>query len=164
MRNRFLSFRGTCWLHLKNILSISSFTKKTLTFSFNTAFSKAVTSGKEEVQHHWKNEASMSKSFEQNVLQSVRLCPFENDNCSMAHVLSKQEDFTNQVFMLETVIQQAGHECTIFLPKFHRELMINPIVPNRFVFMKFTDLFSIYYSIGGGLSIGIVKSARTQRS
>jgi hypothetical protein len=48
-----------------------------------------------------------------------------------------------------------------FLPKFHRELMINLIVPNRFVFMKFTDLFSIYYSIGGGLSIGIVKSART---
>ncbi|KAF8554207.1 hypothetical protein OG21DRAFT_1484895 [Imleria badia] len=42
----------------------------------------------------------------------------------MARLLSKQDDFTNQLSMLETLIQDAGHEC-IFLPKFHCEL--NPI-------------------------------------
>ena len=42
----------------------------------------------------------------------------------MARLLSKQDDFSNQVSMLETLIKGAGHEC-IFLPKFHCEL--NPI-------------------------------------
>lgn len=42
----------------------------------------------------------------------------------MARLLSKQDDFVNQVSMLETLIETAGHEC-IFLPKFHCEL--NPI-------------------------------------
>jgi hypothetical protein len=49
------------------------------------------------------------------------VCPFENNNCCMACLLSKQEDFTNQILMLETVIREAGHEC-MFLPKFHCEL------------------------------------------
>ena len=52
------------------------------------------------------------------------VCPMENTNCCMARLLSKQEDFMNQVSMLETLIQKSGHEC-IFLPKFHCEL--NPI-------------------------------------
>lgn len=52
------------------------------------------------------------------------VCPWENTNCCMARLLSKQDDFTNQISMLETVIQDAGHKC-IFLPKFHCEL--NPI-------------------------------------
>jgi hypothetical protein len=52
------------------------------------------------------------------------ICPFENENCCMAHLISKQEDFTNQISLLETMIWEAGHEC-IFLPKFHCEL--NPI-------------------------------------
>lgn len=52
------------------------------------------------------------------------VCPFENDNCCMARILSKQDDFVNQTSMLEKVIKDAGHEC-IFLPKFHCEL--NPI-------------------------------------
>ena len=52
------------------------------------------------------------------------VCPWENDGCCMARVLSKQDDFSNQVSMLETLIKGAGHEC-IFLPKFHCEL--NPI-------------------------------------
>jgi len=52
------------------------------------------------------------------------VCPFENDDCCMAHILSKQDDFANQISVLETVIREAGHEC-IFLPKFHCEL--NPI-------------------------------------
>ena len=112
MRNRFLSLRGTCWLHLKNILSISSYTKKTLTFSF--------TDGKEEAQHHWPSRSTQIS----NRAKCSPVCPFENDNCCMARLLSKQEDFTNQVSILETIIQEAGHEC-IFLPKFHCEL--NPI-------------------------------------
>ena len=52
------------------------------------------------------------------------VCPWENTNCCMAHLLSKQDDFDNQTSMLEQVIKDAGHEC-IFLPKFHCEL--NPI-------------------------------------
>lgn len=52
------------------------------------------------------------------------VCPWTNEQCCMAQLLSKQDDFVNQVSMLETLIKDAGHEC-IFLPKFHREL--NPI-------------------------------------
>jgi len=52
------------------------------------------------------------------------VCPWENDSCCMARLLSKQDDFANQVSMLETIIKNAGHEC-MFLPKFHCEL--NPI-------------------------------------
>jgi hypothetical protein len=42
----------------------------------------------------------------------------------MAHLLSQQEDFKNQLLMVETLIKKAGHQC-MFLPKFHCEL--NPI-------------------------------------
>ncbi|EGN99221.1 hypothetical protein SERLA73DRAFT_152883 [Serpula lacrymans var. lacrymans S7.3] len=52
------------------------------------------------------------------------VCPWENEDCCMARLLSKQDDFINQPSMLETLIKGAGHEC-IFLPKFHCEL--NPI-------------------------------------
>ena len=52
------------------------------------------------------------------------VCLFENNNCCMARILSKQDDFTNQISTLKSVIQEAGHEC-IFLPKFHCKL--NPI-------------------------------------
>jgi len=52
------------------------------------------------------------------------VCPWENTNCCMARLLSKQDDFVNQTSMLEQVIKDAGHKC-IFLPKFHCEL--NPI-------------------------------------
>ena len=52
------------------------------------------------------------------------ICPWENEDCCIARLLSKQDDFTNQSSMLETFIKDAGHEC-IFLPKFHCEL--NPI-------------------------------------
>lgn len=43
---------------------------------------------------------------------------------TIARILNKQDDFANQISVLETVIREAGHEC-IFLPKFHCEL--NPI-------------------------------------
>jgi hypothetical protein len=38
------------------------------------------------------------------------VCPFENTNCCMARLLSKQDDFLNQESMLETLIKKAGHE------------------------------------------------------
>lgn len=52
------------------------------------------------------------------------VCPWENTDCCMARLLSKQNDFANQPSMLEMAIKDAGHIC-IFLPKFHCEL--NPI-------------------------------------
>ncbi|KAK0188937.1 hypothetical protein F5146DRAFT_1057280 [Armillaria mellea] len=60
----------------------------------------------------------------------------------LARLLSKQEDFTNQISMLETVIKEGGHEF-MFLPKFHCEL--NPIE---------------MANIGAGVNIGIVKFQR----
>lgn len=44
------------------------------------------------------------------------VCPWENEHWCMARLLSKQEDFTNQTYMLEIVIKQVGHGCN-FLPK-----------------------------------------------
>jgi len=52
------------------------------------------------------------------------VCSFENNNCCMACLLSKQDDFCNQVSLLEQKIKARGHHC-IFLPKFYCEL--NPI-------------------------------------
>ncbi|KZT68737.1 hypothetical protein DAEQUDRAFT_745617 [Daedalea quercina L-15889] len=52
------------------------------------------------------------------------VCPFENDNCCMARLLSKQDDFHYQESLLEHKIKARSHLC-IFLPKFHCEL--NPI-------------------------------------
>ncbi|KAI0076804.1 hypothetical protein K474DRAFT_1662518 [Panus rudis PR-1116 ss-1] len=52
------------------------------------------------------------------------VCPFENENCCMARLLSRQDDFRFQESLLEKVIKSRGHLC-IFLPKFHCEL--NPI-------------------------------------
>lgn len=57
------------------------------------------------------------------------VCPFESTGCCMARLLSQQDDFRNQISMLEQLIKDVGHEC-IFLPKFHCEL--NPIEMVRF--------------------------------
>ena len=81
------------------------------------------------LQQTSKSAASMCETSMQNAPQ---VCPFKNDNCCMAHIVSKQEDFTNQIFMLETVLREAGHLC-IFLPKFHCEL--NPIEMVSFSFI-----------------------------
>lgn len=62
------------------------------------------------------------------------VCPFENTNCCMAHLLSHQHDFTNQISMLEALITKAGHLC-LFLPKFHCDL--NPIEMVRILFSLF---------------------------
>jgi hypothetical protein len=66
------------------------------------------------------------------------VCPFENDDCCMARILSKQDDFANQISMLETMIQDAGHEC-IFLSQFHCEL--NPIEMVSHNFSSLLDIF-----------------------
>ena len=52
------------------------------------------------------------------------VCPIENDNCCMARLLSKQDNFHLQESLLEQKIKAKGHQC-IFLPKFHYKL--NPI-------------------------------------
>ncbi|KAJ3737470.1 hypothetical protein DFJ43DRAFT_1128663 [Lentinula guzmanii] len=57
------------------------------------------------------------------------ICPFENENCCIAWLMSKQDNFRNQPSMLESLITGAGHHC-IFLPKFHCEL--NPIEMKTF--------------------------------
>jgi hypothetical protein len=65
------------------------------------------------------------------------VCPFESENCCMAHLLSQQDDFANQESMLETLIKKAGHLC-IFLTKFHCELnpieMMSSLTTNVFTF------------------------------
>ena len=49
------------------------------------------------------------------------VCPFENNNCCMAHILSKQDDFCLQESLLKQKIKSRGHLC-VFLPKFYCEL------------------------------------------
>ena len=72
------------------------------------------------------------------------VCLFENNDCCMAHILSKQDDFATQISMLKSVIQEAGHKC-IFLPKFHCKLnpieMVSPIFPHQLThFMSSTSI------------------------
>lgn len=52
------------------------------------------------------------------------VCAVESENCCMARLLSRQDDFCDQISLLEEFIVSKGHLC-IFLPKFHCEL--NPI-------------------------------------
>ena len=156
----------------------STLTKKILNLSLHT-------DGQEEqVKYHWPSESTQISTFSRQKLRyhatpNPRLlrctagfqwakcspvCPFENDNCSMACLLSKQEDFTNQISMLETVIQEAGHEC-IFLPKFHCELnpieMVSSLYLLRHSLIYYILSLSTVLSIGHGLSISIVKSTKT---
>jgi len=49
---------------------------------------------------------------------------FKNNDCCMAQLLSKQDDFQLQKLLLEERIQVRRHIC-VFLPKFHCKL--NPI-------------------------------------
>jgi hypothetical protein len=52
------------------------------------------------------------------------VCLFGNNDCCMARLLSKQDDFRNQISLLKEKIRARSHIC-VFLPKFHCEL--NPI-------------------------------------
>ena len=87
------------------------------------------------------------------------VCPIENKDCCMAHLLSQQDDFKNQASMIEVLIREAGHEC-IFLPKFHCEL--NPI--EMVIFSMYSEsiamLTTTYFSTGVGVNIVTVKLTR----
>jgi hypothetical protein len=85
----------------------------------------------------------------------VPVCPFESMNCCMARLLSQEEDFVNQVSMLEMVITDAGHLC-LFLPKFHYELNQIEMVCIYFT-SSCSSLLVHYSSTGAGASIDIVK-------
>lgn len=89
------------------------------------------------------------------------ICPIENERCCMARLLSNQADVKNQVSLLEQMIVARGHLC-MFLPKFHCEL--NPIeMVSCIYFCSFLCVLSLTntsFSIGDGLSTGIVKSTR----
>ena len=52
------------------------------------------------------------------------VCLISNKGCCLACILSQQQDFVDQISMLEELVTSKGHLCT-FLPKFHCEL--NPI-------------------------------------
>ena len=80
------------------------------------------------------------------------VCPVENSNCCMAQLLSQQDDFKNQVSMLEVLVKERGHEI-IFLPKFHCELNPIEMVSNIFIWNKPTKLKA--FSIGDGSNIAI---------
>jgi hypothetical protein len=49
------------------------------------------------------------------------VCPLENNDCCMAQLLSKQDDFRLQESLLKEKFKARGHFC-VFLPKFHCEL------------------------------------------
>ena len=42
-------------------------------------------------------------------VKCLPICPFENEKCCMAQLLSKQEDFHSQVSLLEQKIKNRGH-------------------------------------------------------
>lgn len=82
------------------------------------------------------------------------VCPIENTDCCLARLLSNQDDFKNQVSMLEELVKQRGHEI-IFLPKFHCEL--NPIemvslsfINVQYIFLMIVVLGLVQISIQGG--------------
>jgi hypothetical protein len=123
------------------------------------------------VAQHWgKLQKMMTESGDAKGLQQVleerglnvsgmhskckAVCPWENDCCCMAHLLSKQDDFEKQVSLLETLICSAGHEC-IFLLKFHCEL--NPIEMVRLSPSESICVSNLCSSIGAGASTTIEK-------
>jgi hypothetical protein len=53
--------------------------------------------------------------------QCSLICPFDNEGCCLACMLSKHDNFVNQISLLEELVIKAGHLC-IFLLKFHCEL------------------------------------------
>jgi len=92
------------------------------------------------IEHHGKaqkmtTEASQAKGLQQTLkehgfdicrmhMKFSPVCPLENDDCCMARLLSKQDDFRLQESLLKQKFKARGHFC-VFLPKFHCKL--NPI-------------------------------------
>ena len=95
----------------------------------------------------------------------IPVCPVENEDCCMARLLSKQDDFRLQQSLLETKITERGHYC-VFLPKFHCEL--NPIEMVFYLFNFPIILVNYICSTGAGPSTGtgrfIKLDLRTQRN
>ena len=136
------------------ISSSGTLTKKILNLNLHT-------DGQEEqVKYHWPLESTQISTFSGRKLRycatpNPRLlrctagfqwakcspvCPFENDNCCMARLRSKQEDFTNQISMLE---------------------MVSSLYLLRHSLIYYILSLSTVLSIGDGLSIGIKKSTKT---
>jgi hypothetical protein len=83
---------------------------------------------------HTHNASKKGINVSRLHMKCAPVCPFENDNCCMACILSKQDDFANQI----SVVREAGHEC-IFRLKFHCEL--NPIEMVSHNFSSLLDIF-----------------------
>jgi hypothetical protein len=75
------------------------------------------------------------------------VCPFENESCCLARILSKHDDFRLQKSQVEEKITERGHLC-IFLPKFHCELNPIEMVCFYFILLLFGTLFSICTVLG----------------
>ena len=82
------------------------------------------------------------------------VCPFENNTCYMARLLSKQDNFRFQDSLLEQKMKAKGHLC-IFLPKFHCEL--NPIEMVGLFYLLLYFPVSNVYSTGVGVNTGTGK-------
>jgi len=80
------------------------------------------------------------------------VCPFENENCCMACLLSKQDNFRFQDSLLEHKIKNRGHHC-IFLPKFHCELNLIKMVCVFILF--FPKIFTKYITVLGLVQIQV---------
>ena len=99
---------------------------------------------KTQMRHLWSQEpAKVDKRFFSHKWANV-----------MCFRHCKQDDFANQIYVLESMIWEAGHEY-IFLPKFQCEL--NPI--EMVLKSKISSLINLFYviyfySIGDGLNIG----------
>ena len=87
----------------------------------------------------------------------IPVCPIENENCCMAQLLSKQDDFQLQQLLLKTKITKRRHYC-VFLPKFHCEL--NPIEMVFYLFNFLIILINYICSTGAGPSTGTGRSIK----
>ena len=72
-------------------------------------------------------------------LKCSPVCLFENNNCCMAWLLSKQDDFRNQISLLKQKIHTYSH-IYVFLPKFHCKLNpIEMVVKTVFILIPSTE-------------------------
>ena len=65
-------------------------------------------------------KATGSETMEQYEARIADRCEVGKGCCAL-RILEAEEDFRNEISLLETIIQAAGHE-VIFYPKFHCEL------------------------------------------
>ena len=114
MRNRFLSFRGMCWLRFKKSYRLVP-SLKNFNFHFQvilTRLSPTRMAKKKRNITGLRGQPKLTPRAQTCRRSLTRTC---RSHHLMARLLSKQEDFTNQISMFETVIREAGHECIFFL-------------------------------------------------